>query len=136
MLCSRKGFRLLAGSLAAGLSLAAGFVLVFRLATPATAAGLPTVDLLGLVGLLVLPPLAAWAFAFDRRTARRLAAVPEPGAEPAPAEPAPAARPASTLEAKPADFGRREAVPGRTLLDRHRRRQPEPAKREHAPSRR
>lgn len=71
MIASARGLRVVAALLAAGLSMAAGFALIFRLFTPATVSSLPTPALLGVIGLLVLPPLTAWAFAAERRTVQR-----------------------------------------------------------------
>jgi hypothetical protein len=69
---------LAAGTIGAG-SIIAGVVLAFRLVTPALVERLPTFELLGLLGLLILPLLTLWALATHRRAAARVPALrPEP----------------------------------------------------------
>lgn len=67
--------RRLAAIVCAAASILAGFLLVFRLITPASVHELRTHELLTLLGLLVLPVIAIWAFFAQRRAARKLAAV-------------------------------------------------------------
>ncbi len=61
-------------------SILAGLLLAFRLVTPALVAQLPTLELVGLLGLLVLPPLTFWALWADRNALSKL---PIPVATPA-----------------------------------------------------
>jgi hypothetical protein len=61
------------GAVTALLSVASGFVLVFRLLTPGTLDRIPTPVLLGVLALLALPLLTVWAFFIERRAATRAA---------------------------------------------------------------
>ena len=67
-----------AGAIGAG-SIVAGLILAFRLVTPGLVEHLPTSELLGLLGLLVLPLLMLWVILCHRRAAASL-----PVAQPAP----------------------------------------------------
>ena len=56
----------------AAVSTLAGCALLFRLVTPESVGQLRTMELLGLLGLVVLPWVSLWAYVVDRRIARRV----------------------------------------------------------------
>ena len=60
------------GAVGAG-SVLAGLVLAFRLVTPDQVGGLSTLELLGLVGLLLLPVLTLWMGALARKASAQAA---------------------------------------------------------------
>lgn len=121
---------LAAGAIAAG-SILAGLFLAFRLITPSLAAQLPTPELMGLLGLLALPPLTLWAMWADRAAANAL-----PVPQPEPIRTNRADRTSRLIEPKPIVFAAVEVddptptepevelhAPGRRAV-RHRRHDP------------
>lgn len=123
----------MSAALCAVLSTAAGCMLLFRLVTPDTVGKLATYELLGLLGLVVLPWITLWAFMVDRRLARQLVAHEHAHAAAAHESERPIA-PAllSTVPARDPAHGR---VPGRQV-ERHRRRSDDNARVEHEHARR
>ena len=97
-------------------SILAGLFLAFGLVTPGVVERLPTSELLGLLGLLVLPLATLWAYWADRHAAARVpAATNQPVFS------------SQVIEAKPMDENAEPAVevhPAGRRAVRHRRHDP------------
>ena len=104
----------------AAVSTLAGCALLFRLVTPESVGQLRTMELLGLLGLVVLPWVSLWAYVVDRRVAHHGARA---GAEQGGTA---SAREPHRAEARLAEPGAARE-PGRQV-ERHRRRADEPAR--------
>lgn len=114
-------------------SVLAGLALVFRLVTVEGVSRLHTYELVGLLGLLVLPVATGFAYAADRRAA----AGEKPDSADFATAPAPIIR---AVRARTALTGHVEHEHGASDIpsrggDRHRRRVDPPARREHDPAR-
>jgi hypothetical protein len=121
--CFARVRHALAAAIGVG-SILAGLALAFRVVTPGLVQQLPTNELLGLLGLLALPPLTLWAFVADRRAAANTAAhMPESvGAESAAGFDQARVEPAVELVAE-AGGGVEIHPPGRRVVH-HRRHEP------------
>lgn len=133
MMASSQRWRVFAAALCAVVSTGAGCMLLFRLVTPDTVGKLATYELLGLLGLVVLPWITLWAFMVDRRLSRQTM-TPE-RAHAAAAHESESAVPAATSAAVPSRDPAHGRIPGRQV-ERHRRRSDDNVRAEHELARR